>query len=97
MRAYRTTQKYVQVDSHSRLDPQDSQFSKLSRNEFQISSQELVVKVHSLKLYTTFHSKNYRSSHWARLVYFYVNKVCTLKAKLFASGLLVIVLLKLAL
>ena len=34
--------------------------------------------------------------HWVRLVHFHVNEACALKAKTFAYGLLLIVLLKLA-
>ena len=33
--------------------------------------------------------------HWVRLVHFSINKACALKAKMFAYGLLLIVLLKL--
>ena len=34
--------------------------------------------------------------HWVRLVQFYVNKACALKVKMFASGVLLVVLLKLS-
>ena len=87
----------------------DSRFSKLSRIECRGSSLEfwwLRIKDRVLnfesrkrclwKFTLTFYYKNHCSVHWVRPIRFRVNETRALKPKMFASGLLVIILLKLA-
>ena len=87
------------VTSDSRLDSWNfwesskCHESQESSFEFQISSREIVWTCCENAL---FKIKNYHSVHWVRLVHFSINKACALKVKMFAYGLLLIVLLKLS-
>ena len=69
-------------------------------DKFQISSQELVVKEHTLKVYTEFPlipKITVLCIGWDSFGLIHVNKACALKGKICTFGLLLIVLLKLAL